>query len=255
MYRLNGGYLGQLTRARMMAADKGGASGSAGAGTGSGSADQSTQGKADEGTETGDDSQADDEGDESDDEPVSYTKAQLAEMLKKEQRKAVREYKKNRHADRPPDSAAGSGSGSDKDGKDQQSAEAIRKATERERLADQAIIQSTAYTVAAELGVDPKKLAIAVRAADLDDISVSGKGRADKEAIRDAIEEILDVMPELKTASAAPINRTGAGAGAKVIKNKLTDGDKKTGFTREEVAKMTPEEINKNWDVIKNMKL
>lgn len=244
MYGLQGGFLGQLSRARMMDADKGGANGG---GSGNpGSADQGAQGKAGEGA-AGDDGQADDDGEESDDdEPVQLTKAQLAEMLKKEQRKAVRDYKKAKY---------GSKDGKDEKppaGNDSKDNDAERKAKERERLADAAIVQSTAYTVAAELGVDPKKLAIAVRAADLDDISVNSKGKADKEAIRDAMEEILEIMPELK----ASRNDSGKQTkDPKVIKNKLADGKPSESFTREQIAKMTPAEINANWDKIKNMKL
>lgn len=253
MYSLNGGYLGQLARARM-AADKGGSSGGAGSGTGSGSADQGTQGggkgagAGEDDAETGDDSQAGEDGDESDDEPVSYSKAELDELLAKERRKAIREFKKQKHSRDAKDPDPGKSSGGDS-----KDAEAVRRVQERERMADQAIIQSTAYTVAAELGIDPRKLSIAVRAADLDDVSVNSKGRADKEAIRDALEEILEMMPELKTSAAS--GAAGPAKETKVIKNKLADGKKTTGFTREDVAKMSPDEINANWDKIKNMKL
>ncbi|WP_238902677.1 MULTISPECIES: phage scaffolding protein [unclassified Clostridium] len=41
----------------------------------------------------------------------------------------------------------------------------------------------------------------------------------------------------------------------KVIENKLPGGEQTKSFTKDEVAKMSPQEINANWDVIKTIDL
>jgi hypothetical protein len=84
---------------------------------------------------------------------------------------------------------------------EQERATAIAKANER-------LVKTAARAIASELGVTAARVAYAVRLADLSDVTVDDDGEPDEEAIKAAIEQVLDDVPELKAGNG---NERGGG--------------------------------------------
>lgn len=102
--------------------------------------------------------------------------------------------------------------------------EAEQRAKEATERANQRIIRSEAKAIAAEIGVNPKRLDYAVKLADLAEVEVGEDGEPDRDAIREALEKVLKDFPELKGGSAEqtvgkPSNPVGGAGGPRMTMN------------------------------------
>jgi len=76
--------------------------------------------------------------------------------------------------------------------------EAERKAQDAQTAANQRIIAAEAKVLAVSLGVKPERVAYALKLADLSAVEVDENGDPDADAIKAAIETVINDLPELK---------------------------------------------------------
>lgn len=183
----------------------------------------------------GDTDGGEDDGDD-DEPPKKFTQADLDSAIDKrlarERRKHERELEK-----------AKGGKGKDgKDSKPDPNEERVTRAQGR-------VVKTEAKAAALAAGVDPKRVARFLRLVELDDPGefLSDDDEPDEEAIAAAVEEALEDVPEFKAKSDDGDGKRGKGKSGGDGMN--GDGERKR-WTRAEIDKMSPEEIDKNWDSI-----
>jgi hypothetical protein len=227
----------------------GGQGGGAGSGSGDGGTDDKGQGGQSDGGDggsgdggNGDDGGKGDEGGSGQkDDPVKFDEKQQAEIqniinrtIAKERAKAEAEKKKaEERAKMSADEKA------EAERKDRE-----EKAQEKERKANERIINLEIKDVARELGVSSKKLDRFLKVVDREDIEVDEDGNVDRSKVEQAVKGLLADMPEFKGAdgSKGPGGDfdKGGGVGAK--------------YTMAQIQAMTPDEVAKNYDeVMKSM--
>ena len=91
--------------------------------------------------------------------------------------------------------------------------EALSKAAKTEQAANQRLISAESKIVAAELGVNPKRINHLLKLADLSAVVVDESGNIDTQAIKQSIEAVLADFPELKGNGSA-VGGSGNPAGA-----------------------------------------
>lgn len=206
---------------------------------GQGGAGNGDGGQDDKGADGGGDGQKDDGGQ---DEPVKFDDRQQAELQKiidrtiaKERKRAEKE--KQDALDREKLSAE------QKAELDRQNAQ--KAAEEKERKANERIVNLEIKDVARELGVAAKKLDRFMKVIDRDDLAVDEDGNVDRSKVLAAVKAVLADMPEFKgTDSKGPGADFGGGnpGGAK--------------YSMAQIQTMSPKEIAADYDEVqKSLKI
>lgn len=97
--------------------------------------------------------------------------------------------------------------------------EAERKAQDAQTAANQRIIAAEAKVLAVSLGVKPERVAYALKLADLSAVEVDENGDPDADAIKAAIEAVINDLPELKGTQGPSRSGSEFNGGNKTDKN------------------------------------
>ena len=97
--------------------------------------------------------------------------------------------------------------------------EAERKAQDAQTAANQRIINAEAKVLAVSLGVKPERVAYALKLADLSAVEVDENGDPDADAIKAAIEAVINDLPELKGTQGPSRSGSEFNGGNKTDKN------------------------------------
>jgi hypothetical protein len=122
-------------------------------------------------------------------------------------------------------------------------ADAEKAAADKVTGANKRIITAEAKLAALAAGVPKERLTRFLRNVDLDDIDVSDDGDVDEKAVAKAVKDALDDVPEFK-GSANGHSGNGQSGG------EHNGGGQQKKFTRDEIAKMSVEEFEKNEQAI-----
>lgn len=138
--------------------------------------------------------------------------------------------------------------------------EQVQKAeSEKKSILEQAqnrLKMAEAKLVAQELGVKPERINRFLKLVDLGEVEVDAKGEVDIEALREAIQEVLEEVPEFKV---QPQTQDADVDGKPKAKRKGggdafdqdASGARKPPLTLELIKKMTPEQVAERIDEIR----
>jgi hypothetical protein len=112
---------------------------------------------------------------------------------------------------------------------------------ERDKKRQARLIRAEAKSIAQTLGVKPERLDYALQAVDLSQIELDDDDDPDTAQIKEALQKLLEAVPELKGTPGAPKGGSEFDQG----------GKSKEELTEEKIQAMTPEEMAKNMDAIK----
>lgn len=115
--------------------------------------------------------------------------------------------------------------------------EAEKRVTEAEKRANQRLIRAEAKAMAAELGVKSERVNYLLKLADLDGVEVDD-GEVDASAVKTAVQQVVKDMPEL-------IGKKAGNTG-----DDFSQTDQTKVLSLEEIKKMSPEELDKNWEAV-----
>jgi len=118
---------------------------------------------------------------------------------------------------------------------DKQLEEARKKAQEAEQRANERLIRAEVKSIAAEMGLVDADAALAL----MDKSKIAVKEDGTIEGIKEAMEALVAAKPWLKSST----KQIGGGTNPPNLGNQQI-------FTREQLKKMTPEEINANWEAL-----
>lgn len=110
-------------------------------------------------------------------------------MTEDEAKSALDAYKAQKAAEKTPEQLA---------------QEAQQTANVRINAAKQSLLQMSARSAATQLGVKPERLDFVLKLADLSGVDIGDDMQVDADKVTAAVQSVLDVIPELKTASAPP---------------------------------------------------
>lgn len=183
-----------------------------------------------EGDNPGDDG-ADDGGGDANDSTLQMTQEELDALIEKRIKRERKKFEKEKEREREKQKMT------DEEKAETDRKEAERQAEEKVEAANQRIINSEAKAVALEAGIDPNKLKYALKLADLEGVEVDDDGEVDTKAIQASINSVLKDMPELKKGGSP---KGGGDFG----------GGNGGTLTEEQVANMSPDEINRRWSEV-----
>lgn len=110
-------------------------------------------------------------------------------MTEAEAGKALAAYKAQKAAEKTPEQLA---------------QEAQQTAAVQVNAAKQSLLQMSARSAAAQLGVKPERLDFVLKLADLSGVDIGDDMQVDADKVTAAVQAVLDVVPELKTATVTP---------------------------------------------------
>lgn len=210
---------------------------------GKGKDDDNTENEQDSGQDDSEEEEQDDTGDDDDDDAEDdadkgkgerkFTQAQVDEMIKKRLNRDRRKRKQGDRKDRQK--------GRDDDGDDDEDDKGRKSDDDVEARIEARLLKAEARNVARDLKVKPGRINAVLRLADLEGIDSD-----DEDAIRDALEEVLEETPEFRQGDEPDVRPKSKKSG----RDDSTDKKGPRTWTRAEIAKLTPAEYEKHRDEI-----